>query len=239
MTERAVVGVLGAEVAPRAAAALGYGLRELSVYRMACIHALLDNGLLPFGITSVHAGGAQISDFVSGLVALDEGAHPADAGGTSSAIPVVIDALTGGLPVLAIGSGEALLAAAVEWLPGLFPGPTGAAASTPGRRTAAPPVAPRPDLAAELGVQAGSSPVVARRPVPAGLYPVVIGADGSVCALAPAGGTPALAVRWDPGRLSAEDQARDGPFRWLRRQISAGCGARNAASVGAAQGEQG
>lgn len=233
MTERAVVGILGTRVPSRAAVGLGYGLRELDVYPTSCFQPLLDAGLLHLGIPSADAGGTQCSDLVSGLVVLDGERGQTDSG--NAAVPLVVDAISRKMPVLAICSGEALLAAAVERLPGTASRPTGAVASSLDSAAVAEEAAPA-DLAAELGLRASWPPLVTDGPVSPGLRPVVIAADGSVYASALDGGGAALAVRWEPCRLSPGHPARDGPFDWLKRHIAeAGSSRRNEARVGAAR----
>lgn len=119
MSSRPLVAVLGSTVPAQKAAASGYPEHDLELYPMALIQVMSDAGLLPIGL-AVQAmnRGLEVGDIADGLVVLDQGNTPAEAAVDSGAdrrdaLPYVIQALTRHLPVLAIGSGERLLATAL------------------------------------------------------------------------------------------------------------------------------
>jgi hypothetical protein len=199
MTTPVVVGVLGARIVSEVAAAIGYGNRELDLYPTGCIEPICDAGMLPIGVPSADvASGLDWCDLVSAFVLPHDGREDAGANG----LPIVMAALARHLPVLAIGSGERLLAAALADY---------ADAPSEGRG---------PDLAEILGVSGGRQvPVLTETTsVPSGMRAAARRPGGSVYALAIDAGPvgPALSIRWDPSSLAPGDEARDGPFRWLR-----------------------
>ena len=119
MSSRPLVAVLGSTVPAPKAAASGYPEHDLELYPMGLVQVMSDAGLLPIGL-AVRAmnRSLEVGEIADGLVVLDQGTTPAEAAINSvadrhSALPFVIQALTHHLPVLAIGSGERLLATAL------------------------------------------------------------------------------------------------------------------------------
>jgi hypothetical protein len=119
MSSRPLVAVLGSTVPAQKAAASGYPEHDLDLYPMELIQVMSDAGLLPIGL-AVRAMnlGLEVGDIADGLVVLDQGTTPAETAvssgdGRQSALSFVIQALAHHLPVLAIGSGERLLATAL------------------------------------------------------------------------------------------------------------------------------
>jgi hypothetical protein len=223
MTLPLLVGVLGSRIGLQEAAKIGYGNRELDLYPTSCIEPICDAGMLPVGVASVDVvSGLDVCDLVSALVVPHDPRRDAGASGQAgddsgqTGLPIVIGALARHLPVLAIGSGESLLAAALAGYPAEpFPSST---ADRNGRPDADP--GDGPDLADLLGVSGDRQlpMLMATTNVPTGMRVAASGPDGSAYAVAAdggAGGT-ALSIRWDPGSCPPGDQAREGPFRWLR-----------------------
>lgn len=223
MTAPLLVGVLGSRIGSQEAARIGYGNRELDLYPTGCIEPICDAGMLPIGIASADvASGLDLCDLVSALVVPHERGSDAGAGRQAgddhshAGLPIVIGALARELPVLAIGSGERLVTAA---LAGYVAVPsTDGAADEPGSSDGD--SGSGPDLAELLGVSGGRQlpMLMATTNVPSGMRVAATGPDGSAYAVASGGdaGGPALSIRWDPSSLPPGDQARDGPFRWLR-----------------------
>jgi hypothetical protein len=214
MTLPLLVGVLGSRIGSQEAAKIGYGNRELDLYPTSCIEPICAAGMLPIGIASADvASGLDVCDLVTALVVPHD--QRSDAG-----LPIVIGALARRLPVLAIGSGERLvtIALAGSVADPTTVGPTGEPGSSSDDADGA------ADLAELLGVSAGRQlPMVwATGDVPSGMRVAATGPDGSAYAVASNGGTggSALSVRWDPGSLPLGDQAREGPFRWLRHHAA-------------------
>lgn len=223
MTVPLLVGVLGSRIGSQEAAGIGYGNRELDLYQTGCIQPICDVGMLPLGIASADvAGGIELCDLVSALVVPHDSRR--DAGALSQAssaqdqtgLPIVIGALARHLPILAIGSGECLVAEALAGRSHeqftVSPDEGDRARDADGRGGT--------DLAKLLGVS-GSRPLAVlteTTTVPRGMSVAASGADGSVYAVVTNGRAtgPALSIRWDPGSFAPGDQAREGPFRWLR-----------------------
>jgi hypothetical protein len=208
MTAPVLVGVLGSRIGLREAATMGYGHRELDLYPTGCIEPMCDAGMLPVGIASADiVSGLDVCDLVSALVVPHDRRRDGAAGSQTTdddgqlGLPIVIGALARHLPVLAIGSGECLVAAALAGSPDGDPGSG-------------------PDLAELLGVSGGRQlpMLTATANVPSGMRVAASGPDGSAYAVASHGGAggQALSIRWDPGSFPPGDQAREGPFRWLR-----------------------
>lgn len=228
MSSLPMVAVLGSTIASEQAAELGYGERDLEIYRTSCLSAIRDSGLLPLGLAVRETvSGLELCDVVSGVVILHLRSSPlriADGTGQLDQPPAmsfVMRAISRHLPVLAIGSGEFLLAAALAGLAYASPGDGAAVASV---RTGWDTGAPDPDLSGALGVSGrlGLPMLVQTLAVPSGMRSVASGPDGSVYAVAssnPALGS-ALSIRWDPQTLPPDDEARSGPFRWLRDQAA-------------------
>jgi hypothetical protein len=228
MTAPPLVGVLGSRIGSQEAAKIGYGNRELDVYPTGSIEPICDAGMLPIGIASADvASGFDMCDLVVALVVPHDSGS--DAGGGSQAgddhsqagLAIVIGALARHLPVLAIGSGERIVAAALAGYAAESP----TASPADDRGSSDDDAGSSPDLADLLGVSGGRQlPVVwATANVPSGMRVAASGPDGSAYAVASNGGSggPALSIRWDPGSLPLGDQAREGPFRWLRdRSVS-------------------
>lgn len=222
MTAPLLVGVLGSRISSQEAARIGYGNRELDLYPTGCIEPICDAGMLPIGIASADvASGLGVCDLVSALVVPHDRGVDASADSqagddhSQAGLPVVIGALARHLPVLAIGSGERLVTAA---LAGFAADPyPGRSDDEPGSSDGA---GSRPDLAQLAGVSAGRQlpTLTATTTVPSGMRVAASGPDGSAYAVASDGGAggPALSIRWDPGSFPPGDQAREGPFRWLR-----------------------
>ena len=226
MSSIPMVAVLGSTIASEQAAELGYGERDLEIYRTSCLSAIRDSGLLPLGLAVREmVTGLGLCDVVSGVVVLHQRSSPlgiADGTGQPGqppAVSFVMRAISRHLPVLAIGSGESLLARALAGLASESPGDGAAVAAV---RTGGDTGAPDPDWSGALGVSGRLSlPLLVHTlAVPAGMRSVASGPDGSVYAVAtsnPALGS-ALSVRWDPQILPPDDEARSGPYRWLRDQ---------------------
>jgi hypothetical protein len=223
MTPPLLVGVLGSRIGLQEAAKIGYGNRELDLYPTSCIEPICDAGMLPVGVASADVvSGLDVCDLVSALVVPHDPRR--DAGASSQAgddhdqagLPIVIGALARHLPVLAIGSGESLVAAA---LAGYAPPPF-TDSTADGNGLPDPDPGGGPDLADLLGVPSGRQLPMLMVPtnVPSGMRVAASGPDGSAYAVAADGGAggPALSIRWDPGSCPPGDQAREGPFRWLR-----------------------
>jgi hypothetical protein len=223
MTAPLLVGVLGSRIVSQVAARIGYGDRELDLYPTGCIEPICAAGMLPVGVSSADvASGLDWCDLVSALVV------PHDTRGGAGAqsqdgdldghpgLPIVAVALARHLPVFAIGTGECLIAAALaERAAGQHPDGMRDRFDSPGADEGG-----GRDLAELLGVSGEFQlpMLVHTAGVPSGLRVVAGGRDGTVYAVASDGSLagPALSVRWDPGSLPLGDQARDGPFRWLR-----------------------
>ena len=220
MSSLPLVAVVGSTIASEQAAELGYGERDLEIYRTSYLNAIRDFGLLPLGLAVREmVSGLGLCEVVSGVVLLHQwSSRLGFAGNTAQpdeppAVPFVMRALSRHLPVLALGSGELLLAAAIG---GLINDSDGAAVAS--FRTGA----PDPDWSRTLGVSGrlGLPMLVQTRAVPDGMRSVASGLDGSIYAVASKNPTlgSALSVRWDPQTLPTDDEARFGPFRWLRDQ---------------------
>jgi hypothetical protein len=227
MTAPLLVGVLGSRIVSQVAAKIGYGDRELDLYPTSCLEPICAAGMLPVGVASADVGsGPDWFELITALVVPHD--SRGDAGAESDAadhdghtgLAVVVGALTRRLPVLAIGAGECLIAAALaEHAAQQF-----ARAETSGFVSSGPDDDGGVDLADRLGVSASRqlSMLVPAASVPSGMHAVATGRGGSVYAVASDGGNvgPALSVRWDPASLAPGDQARDGPFRWLRDEAA-------------------
>jgi hypothetical protein len=223
MTVPLLVGVLGSRIGLQEAADIGYGNRELDLYPTSCLEPICDAGMLPVGVASADVvSGLDVCDLVSALVVPHDPRRDAGADSRAgdddgeSGLPIVIGALARRLPVLAIGSGETLVTAA---LAGYVADPfTDSTAGGPATSDADP--GGSPDLADLLGVSNGRQlpMLTGTTNVPSGMRVAASGPDGSAYAVAADGraGGPALSIRWDPGSLPPGDQAREGPFRWLR-----------------------
>jgi hypothetical protein len=223
MTAPLLVGVLGTRIGSEEAAKIGYGNRELDVYPTGCIEPICDVGMLPIGIASADvASGFDVCDLVVALVVPHDSGSDASAGSQAGddnsqpGLAIVIGALARHLPVLAIGSGERIVAAALAGY--VAEPPTGGRADD--RGSSDDDSGSGPDLADLLGVSGGRQlPILwATADVPSGMRVAASGPDGSAYAVASNGGSgsPALSIRWDPGSLPVGHQAREGPFRWLR-----------------------
>jgi len=223
MTLPLLVGVLGSRIVSKVAATIGYGNRELDLYPTSSIEPICDAGMLPVGVaTADSVSGLDWCDLVSALVVPHDARGRA--GGSSVAdddrhpgLPIVIGALARHLPVLAVGSGERLLTAALA-----HHDPSRDSAAE--QRSRGPDHDDGPDLTELLGASGDRHLplLVGATKVPAGMRVAVSGPDGSVYAVAADSGPrgPALSVRWDPGSLPLGDRAREGPFRWLRDHAS-------------------
>jgi hypothetical protein len=219
MTLPLLVGVLGSRIGLQEAAKIGYGNRELDMYPTSCIEPICDLGMLPVGVASADVvSGLDVCDLVSALVVPHDPRRDAGAGSQTgdedgqTGLPIVIGALARRLPVLAIGSAESLVAAA---LAGYAADPfTGSTADGNGL----PEAEPGGDLADLLGVSSGRQlpMLIGTMDVPSGMRVAASGPDGSAYAVVAAAGGQALSIRWDPGSCPPGDQAREGPFRWLR-----------------------
>jgi hypothetical protein len=227
MTAPLLVGVLGSRIGSQEAARIGYGNRELDLYPTGCIEPICAAGMLPIGIASADvASGIDACDLVVALVVPHD--PGADAGPETKAgddrsqagLPIVIGALARRLPVLAIGSGERIVTAA---LADYVAEPSGSDAAAE-RGSSDEDSGSGPDLADLLGVSGWRQlPVVwGTAHVPIGMRVAASGPDGSAYAVASNGGSrgPALSIRWDPGSFPLGDQAREGPFRWLREHVT-------------------
>jgi gamma-glutamyl-gamma-aminobutyrate hydrolase PuuD len=227
MTGPLLVGVLGSRIGSPEAAQIGYGNRELDLYQTGCIEPMYDAGMLPLGVASVDvASGLDLCDLVSAFIVPHGGRIDAGAGNQSgddydqSGLPIVIGALARNLPILAIGSGECLVAAALSGQPA-HPA-TETTFDRHGARDADRDGGS--DLAELLGVATGRNlPVLmGTTNMPSGMWVAASGPDGSVYAVVTneRSGGQVLSIRWDPGSLPSGDQAREGPFRWLRDQAA-------------------
>jgi hypothetical protein len=228
MSSLPLVAVIGSRIASEKAAELGYGERELEMYPTSSLGPICDSGLLPVGLAvKAQVGGLRLCDVVSGLVVLHQGPSPAGISGGAEearkhpALPFVIRALSRQLPVLAVGSGEFLLAAALAGLVRERLADDLAARSVPIPMDAS---THDRDWSDALGVSGGRSlpTLVQTNTVPDGMRSVASGPDGSVYAVASSDASfrLALSVRWDPQTLPAHHDARYGPFRWLRDQAA-------------------
>lgn len=228
MSSLPLVAVIGSTIASGKAAELGYGERDLEIYPTSSLRPICESGLLPIGLAvRPEVSGLKLCDVVSGVVVLHQDPGLLGPSGCSEeadrhpALPLVVLAMSRQLPVLAVGSGECLLAAALAGLARERFSDDVTATSGPAEGDTS---TPDSDWSGALGVPDGHGlpRLVHTNTVPDGMRPVASGPDGSVYAVASRheGLGSALSVRWDPGRLQPGDQARQGPFRWLRDQAA-------------------